>query len=356
MVHETAAAKRTPITGNWLFNQSAKGALSECLENMLVEQLDRLFRSQFAGYVTYEKTVDDIVQDCLTYIWQKRAKFDPNRGGQFSTWCITVARNFLNTQYIRDKRRRPFSLQMSDDITIEKSVESDHSDIECREQIKRTIAGLPEELREVAKSLFFDDDGQINFSIERSAVKRVDPEYDVSKIESLTPQERTYYKYFRHRRRVIFREYIRPAFMKTGGEAVTGFCFEHFDVEAKACKNCLADFRKKCETATKRRIEKERKGDEDYGINEFFDLAAILFGAPKVHVEKLAKNGQEIVNYSYKNGVKVQQNKTTGQSIVAVNGKISPVFGKKVFGDEILDWVSESMKPDKKEEDYDDDD
>lgn len=120
-------------------------------------QLDSLgllydrYQSQLLGFfsgMTQDKELSaDLVQNVFYRILKYRSQF---RGGSFKTWIFHIARNVLNDQYKRKYRTINASLdEYKDHIKDEKYADDDLQHREDEYQLKKAMAALSDEKREI---------------------------------------------------------------------------------------------------------------------------------------------------------------------------------------------------------------
>ena len=97
-------------------------------------------------FVRNHEAAEDIAQDVLIKIYEKRAKFDPR--SKFSTWVYRVAAN-ASLDYLRRKKFSAFSLDAPEAPDAEDPASLSH-DLQKRELealVGREVQNLPERLK-----------------------------------------------------------------------------------------------------------------------------------------------------------------------------------------------------------------
>jgi len=108
---------------------------------------------------TNDAAAEELSQEAMTSVWRKADKFDPSKAGA-GTWIFTLARN-LSIDAFRKERRPEFD---PDDPTLipdpEPEPDASVASKEGQQLIKKALAGLPTEQRDVIHLSFFQDKSQ----------------------------------------------------------------------------------------------------------------------------------------------------------------------------------------------------
>jgi RNA polymerase sigma-70 factor (ECF subfamily) len=130
-------------------------------ELLLKGQRDRAFEEILDAYETkvYRLVLsfignlaraEEVAQETFLKVWQALDSFDPNRSS-IGTWIYTIARNTSFTHLRGELYRKTVPL----DSVAEPAAEA--SDRDGAGDIRRMVAGLPEELREVVVLFYYQE-------------------------------------------------------------------------------------------------------------------------------------------------------------------------------------------------------
>jgi RNA polymerase sigma-70 factor (ECF subfamily) len=99
---------------------------------------------------------EDVLQEVLLQVWRRASDFDPLRGKPF-TWLVTIARSRaidrLRQLGARDRLSESAAREAPDEMS-DASADALHS--EQRQIVKRALAELPEEQRQVLLLAYYD--------------------------------------------------------------------------------------------------------------------------------------------------------------------------------------------------------
>lgn len=106
---------------------------------------------------------EELAQEALANVWRKADRYDPSRAAA-STWIFTIARNLRIDAFRR--RNRP-ELDPNDPALVPNQPVSADAVVAQKQdaaRIRKALAELPEEQREVLHLSFFDDQTHIEIS------------------------------------------------------------------------------------------------------------------------------------------------------------------------------------------------
>jgi RNA polymerase sigma-70 factor (ECF subfamily) len=145
-------------------NENELMALVEASDVDAFERLYDRYASAAMGLavkITRDKTIaEDIVQEAFWTVWEKAAKFDPDRGN-FLNWLFTITRNLSLDSWRRfQSRPQPMAnaetqehlvLAQTDEVDVAHEVWA----IRTYERVRLAIADLPPEQRDVIELAYF---------------------------------------------------------------------------------------------------------------------------------------------------------------------------------------------------------
>ncbi len=116
-----------------------------------VAALVRVFVRRRVGDIAW---ADDVVQECLVALHRARHTYDPAR--PFAPWLYAIAQNRL-VDALRAQRRLLFREIQPDGLRAEPGRHADQERDALRRDLRRWVAGLPDNQRQVIELLKFEE-------------------------------------------------------------------------------------------------------------------------------------------------------------------------------------------------------
>lgn len=121
------------------------------LNDLMERHGQKLFR-YLIRCLQNEEDAADLSQETFVRIYQNRGKFDSQQN--FSTWLYAIASNLVHDRYRWRKRHPQMSLDAADEMNYSETLpeqkplpDENIQAVERADEIRRAVAGLPDELR-----------------------------------------------------------------------------------------------------------------------------------------------------------------------------------------------------------------
>lgn len=121
------------------------------LNDLMERHGQKLFR-YLIRCLQNEEDAADLSQETFVRIYQNRGKFDSQQ--HFSTWLYAIASNLVHDRYRWRKRHPQMSLDAADEMNFSETLpeqkplpDENIQAVERADEIRRAVAGLPDELR-----------------------------------------------------------------------------------------------------------------------------------------------------------------------------------------------------------------
>lgn len=121
------------------------------LNDLMERHGQKLFR-YLIRCLQNEEDAADLSQETFVRIYQNRGKFDSQQ--TFSTWLYAIASNLVHDRYRWRKRHPQMSLDAADEMNFSETLpeqkplpDENIQAVERADEIRRAVAGLPDELR-----------------------------------------------------------------------------------------------------------------------------------------------------------------------------------------------------------------
>jgi RNA polymerase sigma-70 factor (ECF subfamily) len=147
---------------HWMSSAGAEDAVllarvAEGRKEALAALYDRYGRIVYGlalRMVADRETAEEITQDVFTSLWRKAGTFRPERSG-VGTWISRIARNRAIDELRRRKSRAKLaSLPWEEETAGQSPADDGELELE-RQRVRRAVAGLPREQRQVLSMAFF---------------------------------------------------------------------------------------------------------------------------------------------------------------------------------------------------------
>lgn len=147
---------------DWMSSSGAEDAvllarMAEGDKEALAALYDRYGRSVYGlalQMVADRETAEEITQDVFTSLWRKAGGYQPERSG-VRTWISRITRNRAIDELRRRKSRAKLtSLPWEEETAGESRADDGELELE-RQRVRRAVAALPREQRQVLSMAFF---------------------------------------------------------------------------------------------------------------------------------------------------------------------------------------------------------
>lgn len=125
----------------------AAQAGDEAVYRALLKQLSVILRRYFANRLGSDGAVEDLVQETLIALHERRATYDPTR--PLSAWLFAIARYKLVDHLRASGRRATVPAEEAEDVTAA----DEEAAASARLDVERLLMGLPQRSRDLVRTV-----------------------------------------------------------------------------------------------------------------------------------------------------------------------------------------------------------